>query len=67
MKFNFFLFILLNLYVTRAQNVFLHQGAFNGQYYEYGYNSLPKIEIKYAPEDMTSSRFLGHVRTREFR
>ncbi len=58
MKCNFFLlFILLNLFVTRAQNFFLHQGAFNGQYYEYGYNSLPKIEIKYAPEDIDWNRW----------
>jgi len=50
------LFFCINSFLF-SQTPFLHQGAFNGNLYEYGYQSLPKIPIKNAPSDIDWERW----------
>ncbi len=40
-----------------GQAPFLHQGAYNGFSYEYGYQSLSKIPVKNAPSDIDWNRW----------
>ena len=51
------LFLLISQVEMFSQSAFLYQGAFNGTAYEYGYNSIPKIPIKNAPEDIDWERW----------
>ena len=40
-----------------SQNGYLYQAAFNGTFYEYGFTSIPVIEITDAPEDTDWDRW----------
>jgi hypothetical protein len=40
-----------------SQNGYLYQAAYNGNSYEFNYNSIPKIEIVDAPEDTDWNRW----------
>jgi hypothetical protein len=50
------LFFCINSFLF-SQTPFLHQGAYNGFSYEYGYQSLSKIQIKNAPYDIDWNRW----------
>ncbi len=50
------IFSVINL-TALSQVPFLHQGAYNGISYEYGYQSLAKIPIKNAPSDIDWNRW----------
>jgi len=51
----FSLFFLSN--IINAQNGILYQAAYNGSFYEFGYESLPKISVTGAPEDTDWDRW----------
>jgi hypothetical protein len=49
-------FLFVHIY-SSAQEANLYQAAYNGEFYEYGYNSLPIIPITGAPEDTDYERW----------
>jgi len=50
------LFFCINSFLF-SQTPFLHQGAFNGNLYEYGYKSSPKIDVIGFPSGLGNDKF----------